>query len=144
MRYIIGSLLIFLLWGTSSADIVSVSVKTTALRSYPSSSNTYDVLKVPQYYPLSILKKNKDFYNVSDFLGRTGWIHKDEVDETKSVVVKAGSINIRKGPNKSNEVIFIANKGVTFKVVGEQKSWLNVLHESGKKGWLFKEIVWGW
>jgi SH3-like domain-containing protein len=40
-------------------------------------------------------------------------------------------------------VVFKAYKGVTFQVLGEQDGWLEVKHESGKRGWVSKPLTWG-
>ena len=143
MRFFTAIIFTFFLWGTSYAEMVTVSADSATLRSLPSVEGSYAVLNVPLYYPLNLLETSNDFYRVADFLGRTGWIHKNEVTEEKGVVVKPYSINVRQGPGLNHEVIFMARQGVTFKVLKEQDGWLEVIHENGKKGWVSKRIVWG-
>ena len=52
-------------------------------------------------------------------------------------------VNLRKGPGLDHEIICKAEKGVAFKVIKKQEDWLEVLHESGKRGWIYKKLVWG-
>lgn len=143
MRFLLGIIFSCLLSGTCLADMVSVATNSAILRSHPSVSASYVLLQVPLYYPFDILEESKEFYKVSDFLNRTGWIHKNDVTHTRSVIVKSSSINVRKGPGTDHAVICTAKRGVTFKILAEKTNWLHVLHESGKKGWVYKKIVWG-
>ncbi len=143
MRFLIGMILTFFLWGTSMAGMVSVAIETATLNSLPSQSSAYVVLHAPLYYPLEILETREGFQKVRDFSGRTGWIHKDPVNETESVVVRATSVNVRKGPGMSHEVGFKAKRGVAFKVLSRNSGWLEVLHEEGRRGWVSQTTVWG-
>lgn len=144
MRFIIGIILTISLWGTSYAGMVSVAKPTATLKDFPSESSLYANLYVPRYYPLDVIEAKDNYYKVMDYSGNIGWIHKDDVDETNSVVVKVSSANVRSGAGLENEVIFIANQGVAFKVLNANDNWLEVAHEKGKKGWIHKNIVWGY
>lgn len=143
MRILTAIIFTFFLCGTSYAEMVIVATDSAKLSSSPSVAGSYAVLYVPLYYPLNLLETSNDFHRVADFLGRTGWIHKNEVTEERGVVVKSHSINVRQGPGLNHDVISMAQQGVTFKVLKEQDGWLEVIHESGKKGWVSKKIVWG-
>lgn len=143
MRFLIGMLLTFVLWGTSLAGMVSVAKETATLSSLPSESSSYVILHVPLYYPLEVLETRDSFHKVRDLSGKTGWIHKDAVNETKSVAVSVASANVRKGPGMSHEIDFRAKRGVAFKVLEHDSGWLEVLHESGSRGWVSQTVVWG-
>lgn len=143
MRVVLGIVLSLFMWGVSYAEIVSVDAYNANLRSSPSASGSYVVLQLPQYYPLKVLDSTEDFYKVSDFLDRTGWIHKSTVGKSQGVVVAKKVINIRKGPGTDKEIAFQAEEGVAFKVIKEQEGWLDVLHDSGRRGWICKVLVWG-
>lgn len=143
MRLFIGTIMIFFMWGVSSAGTMSVAVHSANLRSAPSVSGSMVVLQIPEHYPLTILEEKEDFYYVSDFAGRTGWIHKSNVNDSTGVVVAKEIANVRKGPGMNNEIVYKAEKGVAFKVIGSQDNWLEVIHESNDKGWIYKSLVWG-
>ncbi len=143
MRFLIGMILTFFLWGTSLAGMVSVAIETATLNSLPSESSAYVVLHVPLYYPFDVLETRDDFHKVRDFSGKTGWIHRGAVNETESVVVRATSVNVRKGPGMSHGVGFMAKRGVAFKVLSHNDGWLEVLHEEGRRGWVSQTTVWG-
>ncbi len=137
--------LILLLLGVADTFGQTLCVKenTANLRSSPSLTGSYVKLTLPRYYPLQVQEENGDFLLVKDFRGRDGWIAKSVVAPMNGVVVNAGAVNLRSGPGTDNEVIFKAHKGVAFQTIRDQDGWLLVEHESGRKGWLSKDLVWG-
>jgi uncharacterized protein YgiM (DUF1202 family) len=143
MRLLIGTILIFFMWGIASAETISVAVHSASLLSSPSDSGSMVVLQMPEHYPLKILEKKGDFYYVADFVGRSGWIHKSKVNKTRGVVVAKNIANLRKGPGTGHEIAFQAEQGVAFKIIGQQEDWLNVAYEDGKTAWIYKALVWG-
>jgi len=143
MRYFLGIALTLLLCATADAEIMSVIVNKANIRSAPSLESSYVVLEAPLYYPLLVQGEKKGFYEVRDYEGKTGWIHKSLIDRTKGVVVEVDRVNVRKGPGKHFPIVFHAYRGVTFKVLSERNPWLEVLHESGQRGWVYKSLTWG-
>jgi uncharacterized protein YgiM (DUF1202 family) len=133
---------IILAAGSVQAAMVAVSGNLAEIRSSPSPVLSRVILQVPRYYPLSVEESQGDFLKVTDYLGNTGWIAKSRVEQTRTIVVKAEKVNLRKGPGQNNPIIFKAQEGVAFKVIGEKDDWLEVQHESGMTGWIFKDLVW--
>ena len=140
---LLGCLLVLYSRSPALAEIVTVAVDTAELRTSPALTTSYVVLEAPRYYPLLIQKERGDFYEVSDYQGRTGWIQKNQVDRTRGVVVEAEKADVRKGPDLNYPVLFQAYSGVSFKVLGESDGWLEIVHESGEKGWIYKALTWG-
>ena len=143
MRLLTVTLITFFCWGVSHAETKSVDVYSANLRSSPSTTASYVVLQVPKNYPLMVLESTEEFYKVSDFVDRTGWIHKSIVGDSAGVVVVKKIVNLRKGPGIDHEITCKVEKGVAFEVIKEQEDWLEVLHDSGKRGWIYKKLVWG-
>jgi len=144
MRILFGIFLALLLGtGNVYANMAAVSVDRAEIRNFPSVSGSIVTILVPRYYPLQIQEEQGEFYKVNDFLNNTGWISKTSVDDTRTIVVKETSINVRQGPGTKNPVLFRAEKGVAFKVISEESNWLQVEHANGTKGWLFKNLIWG-
>lgn len=143
MRYLAAVLMSLMLSGLCQAKIMSVNVETADIFSAPVESAGYVVLQVPRYYPLLSDAEESGFSQVSDYLGRTGWIRTVQVNVTPSVVIAVKMANIREKPGTNHRIIFKASKGVAFKVVGENSDWWSVEHESGKQGWIAKSLTWG-
>lgn len=145
MRLFLGTILFIVMGaGNIHAEMVAVSQNRADIRSSPSEVVSTVVLQVPRYYPLATRESQHDFLQVTDYQGRSGWIQKSSVDKTRTVVVNIGGrANIRSGPGTGNPIVFKAYKGVCFKVLAEKGDWLQIQHEDGKKGWIYKELVWG-
>lgn len=143
MKYILS--MIFLLFNISlcQADVVSVTVHTATLWSQPGGKYAFETLKAPRHYPLSVLESRSGYLKVRDYNGQIGWVTTDQVGPQRGVVVEVARVNIRKGPGKNYPILFKAFKGVTFRVLAEQKGWLHVKHENGDKGWVVKSSTWG-
>ncbi|MCD6526018.1 MAG: SH3 domain-containing protein, partial [Desulfuromonas sp.] len=140
MRYLIAAVLLLMFAGLSQAATVSVAVETVKVTSDPVIGG-YVVVEVPRYYPLITDGEEGDFYRVSDFKGRSGWVRKAHVAQTPAVVVVVPSANVREKPSTSNRIVFRANKGVAFKVLEETPQWFHVEHERGKSGWIAKSLT---
>ncbi len=144
MRFMAVLIFSILFCGTSYAQIVTVVAPTANIRSSPSMKDSYVVIEAPRNYPLSVQSQRGDFFEVRDFLGRRGWIQKSLIDEkARGVVVEVSSMNVRQGPGTGYPVVFRAEQGVAFKVLGEKDGWLHVEHAGGKSGWVYKSLTWG-
>lgn len=143
MRYFLGIVLSFLIFSVCHAEIVTVTSHSAELLTDASKLGTFVVLDAPKYYPLSVQSERNDYYQVRDFLGRTGWVEKSLVSNAKGVVIEVHRANIRKGPGTNYPIVFRALRGVAFKVLQEKNGWLEVSHESGKTGWVSKPLTWG-
>jgi SH3-like domain-containing protein len=127
----------------ASADILSVKNNSVEIHD---SSNPYIaqvVLVVPKHYPLTVVEEDGEYYKVSDFMGRKGWVDKASIGAGRTVVVKVSSGNIRNGPGMGHDLLFHANRGVAFKVLERKDNWLKVEHESKRVGWISRSLVWG-
>ncbi|MDF1578886.1 MAG: SH3 domain-containing protein [Desulfurivibrionaceae bacterium] len=145
MRLFLGTILFILMGaGNIHAEMVAVAKNLADIRSSPSEVVSTILFQVPRYYPLSSMESRDNFLKVTDYLGNSGWIRKDSVDDTRTVVVNiAGRANVRSGPGDGNRIVFKAHDGVCFKVLAEKDDWLQVEHETGVTGWIFKGLVWG-
>jgi SH3-like domain-containing protein len=60
----------------------------------------------------------------------------------ETVITRTGLCNIRSGPGTENELVFQAEKGVPFKVIGRKGKWIRVRHADGDTGWIHSKLVW--
>ncbi|MBI2877325.1 MAG: SH3 domain-containing protein [Candidatus Tectomicrobia bacterium] len=104
----------------------------------------YGVLwSVGQFYPLQVLSRNGRWYQVKDFEGDVGWIHRELTSKIPAVVVSARSANIRSGPGSRYQVRFVAERGSTFKILKKAGEWIRVRHADGDRGWVHRKLLWG-
>ncbi len=144
MKIFAALLLVLLSSGTCFAETVTVAISKAELRSKPSVSASKVVMTVKKGYPLEVQKSEDRYLMVRDYEGTRGWIHKTLVTNISGVVIKAAGANVRKGPDKVNAVAFQAQRGETYQVLSEQDNWLLIFDESGREGWIFKPLTWGY
>ena len=144
MRFWLGAVLsIILLAGNAYAEMVSVTTNQAKILSDPSMGASYVITRAPLYFPLNVLGEKDGFYRVSDFMNKIGWVSKTSVDNTRAVIVRTDTANVRQEPTTQSPIVFRAEEGVTFKVLGETGHWFSVIHENGMTGWIYKDLVWG-
>ncbi len=141
VQSIITFLLIMLLAGTASAERLAVSAPVANIRSGPGTSHNV-LWKVEKYFPLRVIEKSGDWYHFEDFEGDKGWVHQSLVSKISAVVTKNDECNIRSGPGTDNKIIFTVEKGIPFKVLKREGSWIHIEHADGDKGWIHKSLIW--
>ncbi|MBR4508274.1 MAG: SH3 domain-containing protein [Elusimicrobiaceae bacterium] len=127
----------------AAARFASVSVKEGNVRKCASTQCGVK-FKVWKYTPLEMLSvsKDKQWVEVRDFEGFTGWIHKDLLCETPGLSAKVDA-NIRQNPSGSADVVWVVEKGYPLKFVKKQGSWLKVTDGEGLTGWISASLTWG-
>jgi len=141
VQSIIIFLLIMLLAGAASAERLAVSAPVANIRSGPGTSHNV-LWKVEKYFPLRVIEKSGDWYHFEDFEGDKGWVHQSLVSKISAVVTKNDECNIRSGPGTDNKIIFTVEKGIPFKVLNRDGSWVHIEHADGDKGWIHKSLIW--
>jgi SH3-like domain-containing protein len=143
MRFIsvLTIVVILLTGGFAMAERLSVSSRIANIRSGPGTG--YEILwKVESYYPMMVLKKSGSWINFRDFEGDEGWIHTSLVRKKPTVITIKNKCNVRTGPGTNHKVIFTVEKGIPFLIIGRQKSWIQIKHADGDRGWIHKSLVW--
>jgi len=141
VQSIIIFLLILLLAGAASAERLAVSAPVANIRSGPGTSHNV-LWKVEKYFPLRVIEKSGEWYHFEDFEGDKGWVHRSLVSKISAVVTKNDACNIRSGPGTGNKIIFTVEKGIPFKVLNREGSWIHIEHADGDKGWIHKSLIW--
>jgi len=141
VQSIITFVLIMLLAGTASAERLAVSAPVANIRSGPGTNQTV-LWKVEKYFPIRVIEKSGEWYHFEDFEGDKGWVHQSLVSKISAVVTKNDACNIRSGPGTNHKIIFTVEKGIPFKVLEHQGSWIHIEHADGDKGWIHKSLIW--
>jgi SH3-like domain-containing protein len=141
VQSIIIIILIIASAGIANAERLAVSSPVANIRSGPGTSHNV-IWKVEQYFPILVIEKSGEWYRFEDFEGDKGWVHRSLVSKIPAVITRSDSSNIRSGPGTSHQVLFTVEKGIPFKVLKRQKSWIHIEHADGDKGWIHKSLVW--
>ena len=123
------------------AQRMSVKANIANVRAGPTSQDVV-IWQVEKYHPLKVIKKQGRWCLFEDFEGDRGWIFKDLLVDTKTVIVAKDNCNVRSGPGTGNDIRFTVDKGVPFKVVEKKGDWLHVVHADGDQGWIHRALVW--
>ena len=132
---------LFLCGAGQTGQRISVSVTEANIRS--GAGNNFDVLwKSEKYFPLSVIKKVGDWYQVKDFQGDEGWVHQSLVGNTPSVITAKDKNSLRSEPKPDAKVLFSVGPGIPFKGIKRNGKWILVEHADGDKGWIHESTVW--
>lgn len=137
-----GFVSLVLATSANAADYLTVTsdkanVRTGAGTNYPSSMELF------QGYPLKVLNKTGDWYQVTDYENDSGWIHKSVVKKGDSAIVNSNtSVNMRREPSTDSPVVADVEKGVVVTVLATKGKWTQVRHGSGTTGWIFASLLW--
>lgn len=138
---IIILLVIIVFAGVANAERLAVSAPVANIRSGPGTNHNV-LWKVEQYFPILVIQKSGEWYRFQDFEGDKGWVHQSLVGKIQAIITRNDACNIRSGPGTSHNILFSVEKGIPFKVLKREGSWINIEHSDGDKGWIHKSLVW--
>lgn len=142
-KLIISCLLTLIFFSSALAETMSVAFSGAEVRSSPTAMSSKVVFKASRFSPLTIKETGKEYLKISDYRGRTGYIHKSLLRTTPTVVVTGDQANVRSGPGTTHDVVFQLAKGEAARKLDHQDGWTHVEATNGKKGWIADFLVWG-
>ncbi|MFH7325019.1 SH3 domain-containing protein [Desulfurivibrio sp. C05AmB] len=138
---VLTSLLLLSLPATAAAEYVSIQRDKVNIRSGPSTDHAI-VWEVFRGFPLQILERRGEWARVSDFENDQGWIYIPLVSNTKTLIVRVNTANMRGGPGTNHEVIASVRYGVIFEPLERRGDWIRVRHSDGATGWISASLLW--
>lgn len=125
----------------AASERVTVKVSIANMRSGPGTN--YDVLwQVEKYHPFLVVEKKGNWVKIKDFEGDMAWIHSSLLAEVEAVITKKSKCNVRARPTTESSILFTVERGVPFKVIKREESWIYIEHADGEKGWIYNTLVW--
>ncbi len=125
----------------SAAERYAVTGTLANIRSGPGTNHKI-LYEAEKYYPIVILQKTGNWYQIEDYEGDIGWIFKTLVSKMYTVITIKSKCNIRSGPTIKDQILFISEKGVPFQVLKMEGKWIHIRHSEGYEGWIHKSLVW--
>lgn len=138
---IIMAVMLVFPWSVFSAQRMSVSVDIANMRSGPGKEHS-EMWQVEKYHPLIVVEKKDNWYKVKDFEGDMAWIYNSLLDNTSSVITIKNECNVRSKPGMDGQILFTVEKGIPFKVLQKEGSWIKIKHADNDIGWIYKTLVW--
>lgn len=123
-------------------DYVRIKVDTANVREGPGTKFEL-ATQAFQNEPLQVVNRKGRWLNARTFEGTEGWVYAPLTDDQPAAIVKGKWVNVRSGPGTNHQVLFTAERGVSFRVLEEEAKWLKVEHADGDQGWIHKSLVWG-
>lgn len=139
---ILGLLLTLIFSSVQAAEYLTVTGDNVSIRTGPGKNHPAS-MELFQGYPLKVVKKDGDWYQVADFEGDTGFVHKASVKKCDTVIVTADkSINMRTEPSTGAAIVADVERGVVMVKLAEKDKWTQVRHSSGTVGWIYSPLLW--
>lgn len=139
---ILGLFLTFFFSSVYAADYLTVTTDNVSIRTGPGKNHPAS-MELFQGYPLKVIKKDGEWYQVTDFEGDTGFVHKASVKKCDTVIVAADkSVNMRSEPSTNGAVVADVERGVVMVKLAANDKWTQVRHSTGTTGWIFNTLLW--
>jgi len=96
-------------------------------------------------YPIQVEQRQGDWVRFKDWQGERGWVAKDMVGDTRTVVVLGTDANVRRGPGGKEASLVKVQRGEIYKVLGQKNGWvkLGYYEDNQELGWIREDLVWG-
>jgi SH3-like domain-containing protein len=124
-------------------EMVSIKGNVVNMRSGPGTGSQI-LWELERGYPLQVLKRKGDWLQVRDFENDRGWVARQLTGGTPHHIVKARIANIRSGPSTRFKVVGKSERYDLLRTRGSNAGWVKVQRDDGVKGWVSKNLLWGW
>lgn len=122
-------------------EFASVKKDGVNIRSGPNTKNAV-LWEVFKGFPVRVIERKNDWAHTVDFEDDEGWVYSSLLEDTKTVIVKVDTANMRSGPGKDYDVIATAKKGVIFTPIDEKGGWLKLSYKDNITGWIYNDLLW--
>jgi SH3-like domain-containing protein len=95
-------------------------------------------------YPLRVIGRRGGWLKVRDFEGDQGWVFRSVTARTPYHIVKARVANLRARPSTRSRILGRLGYGDILRTVGRRAGWVRVRQDNGTRGWVARDLVWGW
>ncbi len=127
----------------SAQKMVSVAGKEVNLRKGPGTQHAAE-WTLGRGYPLEVVEQRGSWLKVRDFENDSGWIYRPLTSTSPHFIVKAKSVNVRSAPTTRSRVVGKLNYGDVLKTLERQTGWVKIQREGGLRGWVARQLLWGW
>jgi len=145
-----GLLGIVLMPGLAAAlEYRSVAVPKAVLYDAPS-AQAKKLFVVGQGYPVEIIVNLGNWIKVRDHFGTLSWIEAKDLDNKRSLIVKANDAELKQTPDAAAKAVTRIEKDVLLEMAepptadAAGNSWIKVRHRDGLTGYIKATSVWGY
>lgn len=145
-----GLLGISLIPGLAAAlEYRSVAVPKAVLYDAPS-GQAKKLFVIGEGYPVEVIVNLGNWIKVRDHFGTLSWIEAKDLDNKRSLIVKANGAELRSAPDAAAKAITRVEKDVLLEMAeppsmdAAGNSWIKVRHRDGLTGYIKATSVWGY
>ncbi|HTS54895.1 MAG TPA: SH3 domain-containing protein [Burkholderiales bacterium] len=96
-----------------------------------------------QGYPVEVFVTLDAWVKVRDASGELAWIEAKNLSVQRVVMVKVPRAEVRRAPDESAPVAFIAEQDILLDVIETADNWAHVRHRDGTTGYIRITQIWG-
>jgi len=126
----------------SALDYRSIAVPAAVLYDAPS-FKARKLFILNQGYPVEVFVTLDAWVKVRDASGELAWIEAKNLAVQRAVMVKVARAEVRRAPDESAPVAFVAEQDVLLEVIETADNWAHVKHRDGSTGYIRIIQVWG-
>jgi SH3 domain protein len=127
---------------TLALDYRSIAVPAAVLYDAPS-LKARKLFILNQGYPVEVFVTLDAWVKVRDASGELAWIEAKNLALQRVVMVKVARAEVRRAPEESAPVVFVAEQDVLLEVIDTADNWAHVKHHDGSTGYIRIIQVWG-
>lgn len=126
-----------------AGEFLSVAERAVVLYDAPS-AKAKKLFVASQFYPVEVIVTVDNWVKVRDAAGDLAWVEKRQLSDRRTVLVKAGTVDVRQSADEAAPLAFQAREGVALELteIGPA-GWVRVRHRDGQAGFLRASAVWG-
>jgi SH3-like domain-containing protein len=123
-------------------DYRSIAVAAAILYDAPS-IKARKLFILNQGYPVEVFVTLDAWVKVRDASGELAWIEAKNLSVQRVVMVKVPRAEVRRAPDESAPVAFVAEQDILLDVIETADNWAHVKHRDGAAGYIRITQVWG-
>ncbi len=97
---------------------------------------------VREEMPVLVVGRFEDWRRIQDWEGDEGWVRRDKLDGTESLMVTGAMRTLRSEPDALSPAVARAEPGVIGRLRDCRGDWCRV-SLAGYQGWLMRDQFWG-
>lgn len=95
-------------------------------------------------YPLKVIGRQGKWLKVQDFERDVGWVYRSLTSSTPYHIIKVRLANLRAKPSTRSRILGKMIYGDVVRTLEKRTNWVRVQRDSGTKGWIARNLLWGW
>ncbi len=124
-------------------EFVSIKGNTVNVREQPNTRST-TLWELGSGYPLQVQQRKGKWIKVRDYEAPLGWVYAPLTQKTPHRIVTARTANLRASPTTNSKIVGKLQQNEIVRTLKNSGSWAQVRSESGRQGWVSKNLTWGW